>query len=58
MNDKTFGVIFIIVIILIMSQIILMFTNRKLFCKIAMFGGVGNVPAICLKDTLMELRNE
>jgi len=53
--SKTSVIILIVAIILTLGQIGLMAFNRPLFCKIAMLGGVGQVPALCLADAVKQI---
>lgn len=47
--------LFILSVVLATAQIVLLFTNRPLFCKIAMLGGIHAVPAICLEDAIKDV---
>lgn len=45
-----------VTIIFVVVQLSLMIFNRPLFCKIAMFGGIGQVPAMCLANAIKDIK--
>lgn len=52
--NMTISIFFILIGI---GTVIFMFINPKLYCKIAMWGSINSVPAMCIKEAINELKN-